>query len=231
VNLFHRWYCRSKGWARAMQEFLGRFQTYCGEQESQGRCFDFTDCAIGNLLFDGCYLQQGRDFNAAVRAFSTFHEVPPDVLLNITQGENLFLVAEKENGVVLRDEADIVAAQDAAKIRELFLLDERTYLDRVENAAEPPDGFGALCRAAHCVPKMNPEAAAAIETADVIVYGPGTQHSSLFPSYLTEGVAEAIAANRHADKVFIGNIHRDFDIAEDDANDLARKLLSALNPR
>jgi len=55
----------------------------------------------------------------------------------------------------------------------------------------------------------------------VIVYGPGTQHSSLFPSYLTVGIAEAIAANKDADKVFIGNITRDFDIQEDDINDLA----------
>ena len=76
---------------------------------------------------------------------------------------------------------------------------------------------------------MNPVAAAALAEADVIVYGPGTQHSSLFPSYMTEGVAEAIAANTRADKVFIGNIHRDFDIQEDDASDLARKLLAAMS--
>ena len=59
----------------------------------------------------------------------------------------------------------------------------------------------------------------------MIIYGPGTQHSSLFPSYMTEGVAEAIAANKSADKIFVGNIHRDYDIQTDDANDLARKLL------
>ena len=46
---------------------------------------------------------------------------------------------------------------------------------------------------------------------------------------LTEGVAEAIAANTKPDKVFIGNIHRDFDIQGDDASDLARKLLKAMS--
>ena len=46
---------------------------------------------------------------------------------------------------------------------------------------------------------------------------------------MTEGVAEAIAANKRADKIFIGNIHRDFDIQEDDANDLARKLLDTMS--
>src|SRR5262249_23199349 len=65
-------------------------------------------------------------------------------------------------------------------------------------------------------------------SADVIIYGPGTQHSSLFPSYLTRGVAEAIVGNQAADKIFISNIRRDFDIQEEDAGELARKFLSAL---
>ncbi len=198
-------------------------------EERCGRTFDFTDCAIGNLLFAGCYLQEGRDFNRTIRTFSEFYEIPPDVLLNITEGENLFLVAEKENGAVVLSEAAIVAAQDSAKISELFLLDEDTYWKRVENAAEPPEGWRSLFKAAHRVPRLNPEAAKALSEADVIVYGPGTQHSSLFPSYMTEGVAEAINANQRADKIFVGNIHRDFDIQEDDANDLARKLLHTLS--
>jgi hypothetical protein len=46
---------------------------------------------------------------------------------------------------------------------------------------------------------------------------------------MTNGVAEAIVANESADKIFIGNIHRDFDIQTDDANDLAHKLLEALS--
>ena len=78
---------------------------------------------------------------------------------------------------------------------------------------------------------MNPRAAEALQAADVIIYGPGTQHSSLFPSYMTDGVAEAIAANKNADKIFVGNIHRDFDIQTDDANDLARKLIQAFTRR
>ena len=110
----------------------------------------------------------------------------------------------------------------AAKISELFLIDEDIYLRRIENIPEPAGGWGGLLREGHRVPSINPAAVAALAEADVIVYGPGTQHSSLFPSYMTKGVAEAIAANMRADKVFIGNIHRDFDIQEDDASDLAR---------
>ena len=215
--------------ARRLGSLLHTFVDFFYAEERCGRTFDFTDCAIGNLLFAGCYLQEDRDFNRTIRAFSQFYEIPPDVLLNITEGENLFLVAEKENGAVVLSEAALVAAQDSAKISELFLLDEDTYWKRVENAVEPPEGWRGLFHAAHCIPRLNPEAAKALQEADVIVYGPGTQHSSLFPSYMTEGVAEAISANQRADKIFVGNIHRDFDIQEDDANDLARKLLHTLS--
>jgi 2-phospho-L-lactate transferase/gluconeogenesis factor (CofD/UPF0052 family) len=217
--------------ASQLKSYLLTFRTYFDEQENLGRTFDFTDCALGNLLFAGCYLEQGRDFNRTIDAFSEFYEVPRGVLLNVTLGENLFLVAEKESGAVLLNEADIVKLQDSAKIEELFLIDQETYLGRIENAPEPAGGWGPLLRATHRVPGMNPRAAAAIAAADVIIYGPGTQHSSLLPSYLTEGVAESIAANNRADKVFIGNIHRDFDIQADDASDLARKLLYAMNRR
>jgi 2-phospho-L-lactate transferase/gluconeogenesis factor (CofD/UPF0052 family) len=215
--------------SRKLGSLLTSFVDFFHSEERTGRTFDFTDCALGNLLFAGCYLQEGRDFNRTIRAFSEFYEVASDVLLNITEGENLFLVAEKENGAVVLSEAAIVAAQDSAKISELFLLDEDTYWKGVENAAEPPEGWRSLFKRTNCTPRLNPDADKALREADVIVYGPGTQHSSLFPSYMTEGVAEAIAANKHADKIFVGNIHRDFDIQEDDANDLARKLLHTMN--
>lgn len=215
--------------SRLLNSFLETFLDYFREQERLGKTFDFTDCALGNLFFAGCYLEQGRDFNRAIEVFSEFYEVRPDMLLNITEGENLFLAAAKENGAFLLNEADIVAAQDSAKISELFLIDEATFRTKMEKSPEPEGGWGPLLRAAHQLPRLNSRAAAALAEADVIIYGPGTQHSSLFPSYMTDGVAEQIAANTRADKVFVGNIHRDFDIQEDDASDLARKLLDAMS--
>ena len=215
--------------AARLISFLGTFRAYFDDREKNGSTFDFTDCALGNLLFAGCYLEQASDFNRAIDAFSQFYEVEPGHLLNVTQGENLFLVAEKENGVVLRNEADIVAAQDASKISQLFLIDEGTYLTHIENQPEPEGGWGKLLRGSNRVPRLNPRAGEALAAGDVIIYGPGTQHSSLFPSYMTAGVAEAIAANARADKVFIGNIQRDFDIQADDASALARKLMDAMD--
>jgi len=218
--------------SRRVNSFLRTFLVYLHQQEQIGRTFDFTDCAIGNILFAGCYLESNQDFNLTIDAFSEFYEVAPGTLLNVTQGENLFLVAEKENGSILMNEADIVAAQDSAKISEIFLMDADTYHHQVgPDKPEPAGGWGKLLRERHVTPKLNPMAGRAMAEADVIIYGPGTQHSSLFPSYMTDQVAEHIAGNKTADKIFVGNIHRDFDIQTDDANDLARKLIQAFTRR
>jgi 2-phospho-L-lactate transferase/gluconeogenesis factor (CofD/UPF0052 family) len=73
--------------------------------------------------------------------------------------------------------------------------DERRTLDQ--------GGEAELNRfiAAHgVIPVANPRLLARLAEADLIVYAPGTQHSSLFPSYLTPGVGAAIARNLKAVK-------------------------------
>lgn len=209
--------------ARALTSFFQRFRDYASEQDALGNRFDFTDCALGNILFAGCYLEEQRDFNRAVDAFARFYDVESR-LLNVTAGENLFLIARKQDGGILWSEAEIVSAQNPSKIDDIFLIDEQVYRSRTS-----PGELGDLIARGARVPSINPEARQALESADVIVYGPGTQHSSLFPSYITRGVAEAIISNQTADKILISNIRRDFDMQEEDAGDLARKFLSALS--
>ncbi len=216
--------------AERLRCLIGAFRTYFAAESKHGRTFDFTDCAIGNLIFAGCFLEQQRDFNRTIDAFGEFYEVPAGALLNVTLGENLFLIAEKENGAIISNEADIVATHSAAsKIARLYLIEERCYREEMEAGTEPEGGWAAVIQSGQRTPRINPAAAAALSKADVIVYGPGTQHSSLFPSYMTEGVAESIVANRAADKIFVGNILRDADMREDDINDLARKFMLAMN--
>jgi 2-phospho-L-lactate transferase/gluconeogenesis factor (CofD/UPF0052 family) len=209
--------------ARTFTGFFERFRDYASEQDKLGSRFDFTDCALGNILFAGCYLEEQRDFNRTVDTFAKFYEIESR-LLNITAGENLFLIARKQDGGILWSEAEIVSAQNPSKIDDIFLIEEQVY-----RSATPSSELGDLIARGVRVPSINPEARQALESADVIVYGPGTQHSSLFPSYITRGVSEAIICNQTADKILISNIRRDFDMQEEDAGDLARKFLSALS--
>jgi len=189
---------------------------------------DLTDCALGNLVFAGAYLRLGGDFNAAVRACArTF--ASPARLVNVTNGENAFLVALKQDGRLLADEADIVAPQDTAVITDLFLLREPvTPARQAELEARSAEEVRRILASHRATVSPNPEALDAILDADLILYGPGTPHSSLLPSYLTPGVADAIAESRATAKVFVVNTRDDHDVQGLSAPELVDRTLAYL---
>ena len=73
---------------------------------------------------------------------------------------------------------------------------------------------------------VSTEAANAIVRADVIIYGPGTQHSSLLPSYRV--AASAIRRSRALLKVLIINLDRDHDIQGLSATDIIDRALASM---
>lgn len=54
-------------------------------------------------------------------------------------------------------------------------------------------------------PQANPKALEAIKQADVIIIGPGDLYTSLLPTLLVEGIAEAVRSS-HAHKIFVLNL-------------------------
>ena len=215
--------------ARAVAGFCAAFAQYVRDTSDFGVYFDFGDCAVGNVIFAGCFLEQQRDFNQTIDALSKVYDLR-GTLLNITCGENLFLMARTEDGTFLQSEAEIVSQTTPHAIRDLFLVEESAYRD-AERQRWPINVKDALTliEEASRLPKINERARQAIEAADVIIYGPGTQHSSLFPSYLTLGFAESVASNQKADKIFLSNIARDVDIQRDDVASLVDKFMRFAN--
>ncbi|MEW9549055.1 2-phospho-L-lactate transferase CofD family protein [Nonomuraea sp. NPDC050783] len=190
--------------------------------------FDLADCALGNLVLAGAYLRLGGDFNAAVRECARLFGSPVRIL-NVTDGADAYLVALKQDGRVLADEADIVAPQDATAITGLFLLPRPLTGDELAGLAGLPAERVRELLARRAVPAApDPEALRALAEADLVVYGPGTPHSSLLPSYLTPGVAAAIAGGRAAARVFVVNVGRDHDVQGLTATDLVDRTLAYL---
>jgi 2-phospho-L-lactate transferase/gluconeogenesis factor (CofD/UPF0052 family) len=214
--------------AKTFCRYIQRFCEYAETEAARGNRFDFDDCALGNILFAGCYLDENRNFNRAVGAFSAFFEIDGRIL-NVTRGENLFLMARTEDGSIIRGEAELVSRESSSRIRDLFLIEEALYRNGIEFDTQlTTEALERFIQLGQRIPEINPEADRALRQAHMIIYGPGTQHSSLLPSYLTRGIAEAIAANNQADKVFISNIRRDSDIQQEDAGELAQKFLCAM---
>jgi len=206
--------------AQTIGAYCRAFLRHEGAQHANGNAFDYSDCCVGNLLLAGCFIESEHDFNRAVAGFSGFCEARGKVL-NITDGRNYVLTALKKDGVYLHDEETIVSPQDDTPIQELFLLDD--YLpegERRKLQGLPLDERFGFLRERSRTPCAHTEAIESIAAADLIIYGPGTQHSSLFPSYVTNGVAEAIMENERAEKVFVANLYYDNDIQHQTVEDL-----------
>jgi 2-phospho-L-lactate transferase/gluconeogenesis factor (CofD/UPF0052 family) len=173
--------------------------------------FDFGDCAVGNLVIAGAHLRLGGRFNAAVEACAAAFGCPAR-LVNVTNGENAFLVALTADGRLLHDEAEIVAPRRPAPITGLFLVDaEPGPAERAGLAQLTADDIGRAMSGRRAPVTLNPVAERAVRECDLLVYGPGTPHSSLLPSYLTPGMADAVAASGAAAKVQVVNLREDAD--------------------
>ena len=192
------------------------------------RALDLANCSLGNLLIAGAYLRHGHSFNAAVEACARLVSSPMR-LLNVTEGQNAYLVARKADGRVLVDESDIVAAQDRTPISDLCLVaaEPRLLEATVRRRKFDSSVWDVLTRSAAEV-TLSSAADKAIREADLLVYGPGTPHSSLLPSYLTPGIAASIRECRARAKVFVANLKPDHDVPSLGPADLARLTLRYL---
>jgi hypothetical protein len=187
---------------------------------------------VGNLVFAGAFLLRGRDFNAAVDDYCALVGLPAGLIENVTDGTNAYLVALDVRGDVLTTEEAIVDAKRRNRIRDIFLVtaplnDE----DTVALASADADRRSAWLGARAVALCLNPRLADRLAAADLVIYAPGTQHSSLFPSYLTHGLSTAIAANLKATKLLVTNIQEDAEIAGSSAVDIIERALFYLREK
>ena len=201
--------------------FLEHFAEYFRSQ--QGRELRFSDCSFGNLIFAGCYLKSGQSFNATVQSLSELFGSQAR-LINVSRGENRTLAALKRNGEILSRESEIVGSQSSSPIREIFFLDQP--LSDGQRRELAPLGMEERARYLAGLSRdvaLAPEAEQALLRADLVIYGPGTQFSSLLPSYRI--ARDAIRRSPASAKIFVANLEPDHDIQTLGVLDLADKAL------
>jgi 2-phospho-L-lactate transferase/gluconeogenesis factor (CofD/UPF0052 family) len=208
---------------RTTVEVRGLLKQFFDYAATGGRSFDFRDCALGNLLFAGAYLRQGRNFNAAGEAMSRLVSSRA-VLVNVSNGENRILMALKADGALLAHEAEIVGPQSPAPITGLYFLPQQIPAEELMTL----DGLSLERKREWLAerdspPQLSEEARRFLRDADAIVYGPGTQHSSLLPSYRI--AAPALKSSRARIKALIVNLAPDHDIQNFTASGLADVML------
>lgn len=200
---------------RFVREFVGGLDV---TEKARGARFDFGDCSLMNCLYAGAYLACRRDMELTTRTIDRLFRLKGTVLPNSV--ENKWLMALRENGEMLYSEAEIVELRSNVRIEALYLLDRP--LDRDRFALMTLDEQRYFLARHHAAAAASPGVRLALEQADIIIYSAGTQHSSLYPTYMSSGVAETIAGNRGALKIFVTNIGADYETPSYRASDYLR---------
>jgi CofD-related protein of GAK system len=163
------------------------------------REFDFRNGSIGNFVLTGAYFAHDRDINTAIMKFRGLCGVDGNVWPAATQ-----------------DDVQLEAAlNDGRRLDRQHLITRMSEADSLIGVAAI-----SLTSASGSV-SFNPNALAAVADADAIVFGPGSFYTSILPHLLVDGVAEALARNEQAPKIFVGNI---LECAETRGMDLGRQV-------
>lgn len=184
-------------------------------QTVRGERFDFSDCSIMNCLYAGAFLFFNRNFEVTTRFFDRLFKLRGTVLP--TSIEDKKLVAIRENGQMLYSEAEIVELRSNVRVERIYLLDKLLDKNLFDTLSIEDKRF-YLARH-HCFVGVSNGVKLALQQADVIIYSAGTQHSSLYPTYMSAGLARTIADNHSAYKVFVTNIGADYETPSYKASD------------
>lgn len=161
--------------------------------------FDFRNGSIGNFILTGAYLTHQQDINIAIGIFRALCGIEGEVW-PVSIKPNIQLEA------VLRGGERIIGQHLVTGLNE---GQSETGIETIQ------------LRAGHGPISENSAISYALVDADVIVFGPGSFFTSILPHLHVDGVVRAIAGNRRAPRVFIGNI---LECAETQGRDLADLL-------
>ena len=193
-----------------MKKFINIFLNKLDYLESEkSRKFNFNDCSIMNCLYAGAYTYFNDDLIKTIEYFSYLFKIESKILPNSI--ENLNLIALRENGDMLSNEADIVGLRSNVKIYKIFLIKsidkiDLNYLSKISfnEKLKYLDKLSFNVQISNNLKKI-------INDSDIIIYSPGTQHSSLLPTYMTNTIGDLISNNKNSLKVFISNIGADYE--------------------
>lgn len=189
---------------RYVAHFLDAYKVF---KKMSAISFGFNDCSLMNCIFAGAFFANGRNYAKAIRELECLFNSRGRILLNSEEIRCLFGV--RSDGTFLKSEAEIVELRSNYSMEEIFFSDH--WIDNFPistSSKQEMIKFGTL---AHHPVHTSDEVLDVIMDAQVIIYAPGTQHSSLFPTYMTLGLSDAIAGNTDAKKVFITNIGADYE--------------------
>ena len=197
--------------------FLSKF-------EKKSHNYNLSTWSLMNIIYAGCFLKNKRNIRGTINEIKKIFKIKHTVLP--VSNDNSYLSAIRKNGVILFDEASIVEIRSNELIEKIFISKKKIpFLNKNINKKQKIN----LLENISYSPVINSEVKKAIALADVIIYAPGTQHSSLLPSYHTKTLPKIISNNKTSLKVFITNIGADYETPNFKASDYIKLAYRSLN--
>ena len=183
-----------------IKNLLKYFDEFVGDSK-----FNYSDCAIGNIVFSSLFIQC-NDFQETVDEYATLLGVPRNFrIINVDKGVSRRLVALLTDGTYLQDESSIVNLDHKTKISDFFFI---PYGERLSLKKDYRNNLVKLT-ALNQVPEVSDLAKSEIRSSDIVIFGSGTQYSSLLPTYKILGENNVSVS---AKSYMIGNVGLDHDI-------------------
>ena len=183
-----------------IKNLLKYFDEFVGDSK-----FNYSDCAIGNIVFSSLFIQH-NDFQETVDEYAILLGVPSNFrIINVDKGVSRRLVALLTDGTYLQDESSIVNLDHKTKISDFFFI---PYGKRLSLPKDYRNNLVKLS-ALNVVPEVSDLAKSEIRSSDIVIFGSGTQYSSLLPTYKILGENNVTIS---AKSYMIGNVGLDHDI-------------------
>ena len=170
----------------------------------------FKECSLGNLLFTGLFLFYDNSFEKAQLEFGKLIS-SRIVILNASTNKNYFLIGITRDGVILQSEGEIVENSSKAALEDIFFIDHNIkdqFFNKIGSLSK--DNKIDYIKKNMSTPDISKNASERIINSDIIIYGPGTQFSSLIPSYKI--CRKALSSSKAKLKLMIMNLKYDKDI-------------------
>jgi 2-phospho-L-lactate transferase/gluconeogenesis factor (CofD/UPF0052 family) len=207
------------------KELESHITTFIRFVTSRNQIFEYEDCAVGNIIYGGAYLENGCNFQLANSKLCELIGVNAKIVS--VSNEETHLVGILTDGTILRDESSIVNLESEFEISDIFLLARPLNVDQLEALGglsfEEKQQF--LVETSK-IPDVTQESRDALENADLIIYGSGTQHSSLFPSYMVLS-KNGVQPKAKIPRIIILNLDWDFDIQGWDTKKFLEKFATS----
>ncbi len=217
-----------------LAKYLKVFANYVIDAEPSFS-FHSGDLAIGNAVLAGLFIVE-KNFNVSIEKLSQLIGLGENSkVVNVSRGEDLWLAAITEEGFLCVEEGFFVTNPPPGPISNIFLLDRQRY-EELSERFSTWSKFGdasltsSFLEEIKTSPRISPEAEDSISNADLIIYGTGTLHSSILPSFLTEELLPTIIRNSKSHKILFLNATRDLDFHEsEDVEQAIHSVLRYLN--